>query len=94
MAEVVVVVAKKDKMKEKKARDTIALVTTGTEILNRLEQLGPSELLRLKIDELTAFPVYADLQGSIPKLIKILRQEKANLLPTVQAALRSFFAIA
>ncbi len=46
--------AKKDQAKEKKAKGTTALVTTGSEILKRLEQLGPSELLRLKIDELYA----------------------------------------
>ena len=45
----------------------IALVTTGSEILRRLEQLGPNELLRLKIDELYALIVNTDPIGSIPK---------------------------
>jgi hypothetical protein len=54
--------------------------------LKRLEQLGPSELLRLKIDELYAL-LNADPQASIPKPNKITRQEKANLLLIVQAAL-------
>ncbi len=52
--------AKKDQAKEKKARDTTVFVTTGSEILKRLEQLGPSELLRLKIDELHAILANAD----------------------------------
>ncbi len=86
--------AKKDQAKEKKARDTTTLVTTGSEILKRLEQLGPSELLRLKIDELHALLVNADPQGSIPKPNKKTGQEKANLLPTVQAALGRFLAVA
>jgi hypothetical protein len=34
--------AKKDQAKDKRARDTSALVLTGSEILKRLEQLGPS----------------------------------------------------
>jgi hypothetical protein len=38
--------------------------------------------------------VNADPQGSIPKPSKKARQEKANLLPTVQAALGRFFALA
>ncbi len=69
--------------REKKIRDTTTLVTTGSEILKRLEQLGPSELLRLKIDELHALLVNADPQRSIPKPNKKTRQEKANLMPTI-----------
>jgi hypothetical protein len=37
-----------------------ALVTTGSEILQKLEQLVPYELLRLKIDELHTLLVNAD----------------------------------
>ncbi len=37
-----------------------ALVTTGSEILQRLEQLGPYELLRLKIHELHTLLVNSD----------------------------------
>ena len=44
----VVVDAKKYKTKEKKARDTPTLVTTGSDILKRFEQLGPSELFSPK----------------------------------------------
>ena len=73
------VAAKKDQAKEKKARDTTALVTTGSE--KRLEQLGPSELLRLKINELHALLVNADHEASIPKPDKKIGQEKANLPP-------------
>ena len=36
-----VAAAKKDQAKNKRAKDTTALVTTGSEILQRLEQLGP-----------------------------------------------------
>jgi len=81
---------KKDHAKEK------ARVTIGSEILKRLEQLGPSELLHLKIDELYALHVYADpqKQGSIPKPKKKTWQERANLLPTVQAVLRRILAVA
>ena len=57
----VVAAAKKDQAKNKKTKDTTALVTTGSEILTRLEQLGPSELLRLKVDELHALLVNIDL---------------------------------
>ena len=60
-----------------------ALVTTGSEILQCLEQLGSNELLRLKIDELYALIVNADPLGSIPKPNKTTRQEEANLLPTI-----------
>ena len=76
-----------------RATDT-ALVTTGSEIMQRLEQLGPNELLDLKIDELYALIVNADPLGSIPKPNKKTRQEKANLLPIVQAAIGRFLAVA
>ena len=62
--------------------------------MKRLEQLGPSELLRLTINELCALLVNADLQGSIPEPNKKIVQEKANLLHTAQAALRPFLAVA
>ena len=62
--------------------------------MQRIEQLGPSELLRLKIDELHALLVNADLLGSIPKPSKKTGLEKANLLPTVQAALGRYIAVA
>jgi hypothetical protein len=69
-----------------------SLVLTGSEILTRLD---PSELLRMKIDELHALLVNADPQGFIPaKSNKKTGQEKAYLLPTVQADLRSFLAVA
>ena len=58
--------------------------------MQRLEQLGLGELLRLKIDELHALLVNADPLGSIPKPTKKAGVEKAKLLPTVQAALRRF----
>ncbi len=93
-AAVVVAAAKKNQAKDKRARDTTALVTTGSEILKRLEQLGPSELHRLKIDELHALLVNAAPQGSISKSNKKTGQEKANLLPTVKAAFSRFFAVA
>ena len=86
--------AKKDQAKDKRARDTSALVITGFEILKRLEQLGPSELLRLKIDELYALLVNADPQASISKPNKTTGLEKANLLPTVQAAFGRYLAVA
>jgi hypothetical protein len=60
-------VAKKELSKEKKARDTIALVTPGSEIMKRLEQLGPNELLRLKVDELHALLANTGPHGSITK---------------------------
>jgi len=88
----VVVVAKKDQAKDKRARDTTALVTIGSEIMKRLEQLGPSELHRLKIDELHASLVNANPQGSIPKPNKKTGQEKASLLSIVPAALTRFFS--
>ncbi len=87
--------AKKDKAKTKKTKDTTALVTTGSEIMTRLEQLGPPELLRLKIDELHALLVNSDPLGSIPnKRNKKTWLEKANLLPSVQAAFARFLAVA
>jgi hypothetical protein len=81
---------KRDAATEKKARSTTALVTTGSEVLKRLEQRGPSELLRLKIDELHALIVNADPLGSNPKPNKKTGLEKASLLPAVIAALGRF----
>jgi len=96
---VVVVVApvvadKKGTTKDKRAKDTTALITTGSEIMKRLGQLGRSELARLKIDELYALLVNSDPLGSIPRPNKKEGQEKANLMSTVQAALRHFSAVA
>ena len=62
--------------------------------MTRLEQLGPSELLRLKIDELHALLVNSDPLSSIPKSNKKTRLEKANLLPTVRDALGQVLAVA
>jgi hypothetical protein len=81
---------KKNQAKDKRAKDTSALVLTGSEVLKRLEQLGPNELPRLKIDELHSLLVNADPQASIPKPNKKTGQEKVNLLTTVQEALRRF----
>jgi hypothetical protein len=89
-AAVAAVAAKKDQAKDKRAKDTYALVLTGSEIMTRLEPLGPSELLRRKIDELHGLLVDADSQTSIPNPNKKTRLEKANLLPTVQADIRRF----
>jgi hypothetical protein len=85
--------AKKCTTKDKRAKDTTSLVTTGSEIMKRLEQLGPSELLRLKIDELYALLINNDPLGSIPRPNKKEGQEKVNLLPTVQAALQRILAV-
>ncbi len=81
---------KKDETKEKRAKDITAFVTIGSEILRRLEQRGPDELLRLKVDELHALLVNADPQGSIPRANKKTGLEKASQLPTVLAALGRF----
>jgi hypothetical protein len=75
---------------KEKARDTTALVATGTEILKRLEHVGPPELLRLKIDELYALLVNGDPQGSILRPNKKPGQEKDNMLPTVQAVVNNY----
>jgi len=75
---VALVAAKKDTTKDKRAKDTTALVTTGSEILKSLEQLDLSELMRLKIDELYALLVNGDPLGSIPMPNKKEGQEKAN----------------
>ena len=93
-ARVAVADAEKDQAKDKSARDITDLITTGSEILERLEQLGPSELLRIKIDELHDMFVNADPQGSIPIPNKKTWQEEANLLPIVQAALGRFLTVA
>ena len=66
----------------------------GSEVQKRIELLGPSELLRLKIDKLHALLVNTDPQASIPKPNKKIWQEKANLLPTVQADIRRHLAVA
>ena len=71
-----------------------ALVTTGSKILQRLEQLDPNEQLRLKIYELYALTVNANPFGSTPMPNKKIGQEKAILLPTVQAALSRFITVA
>ena len=47
LAAAIVAAAKKNQAKDKRSKDTTALVTTGSEVLKRLEQLGPNELLRL-----------------------------------------------
>jgi hypothetical protein len=86
--------AKKDQAKTKKIKDTTVLVNTSSEILTRLEQLGPFELLRLKIDELLALLVNIDPLGSIPKPNKKTWLEKASLLPSVQAVLGRVLAVA
>ena len=88
------VAANKDQANTKKTKDITALVTTGSEIMTRLEHLGPSEMIRLKIDELHALLVNNDSLGSLPKPNKKTRLEKVNLLPTVQAALGRFLAVA
>jgi len=62
--------------------------------MKRLEQLGQSELLNLKIDGLYALLVNAVPQAFIPKPNKKIGQEKANLLPIVQAALGRYLAVA
>jgi hypothetical protein len=84
------VAAKNDQAKDKRARDVTTLVTNGSEILQRLDQLGPNEMLRLKIDELHALLLNADPQGSILKPNKKTGLEKANLLSIVQAAIGRF----
>jgi hypothetical protein len=89
-AAVVAAAAKKDETKEKRAKDITAFVITGSEILRRLEQSGPDELLRLKVDELYALLVNADPQGSIPRSNKKTGQEKASRLLIVIAALGRF----
>ena len=81
---------KRDAATEKRARSTTTLVNTGSEVLRRLEQRGPAELLRLKVDELHALIVNADPLGSNPRLNKKLGLEKASLLPEVIAALGRF----
>ena len=91
-AAAVAAAAKKDQAKDKRARDTTALVTTSSEILKRLEQLCPSEKHRLKIDELHVLLVNADPPVSISKPNKKTGQEKASLLPAVQAAFSRFFS--
>jgi hypothetical protein len=55
-----------------------------------MEQRGQIELLRLKIDELHALIGNVDPLGSNPKPNKKIGLEKANLLPTVIAALGRF----
>ncbi len=80
--DVATLLAKKDQAKYTRARDITALITTGSEILYRLEQLGPNEMLRLKIDELHALLVNVDPQGSTPKRNKKIWQEKASFMPT------------
>ena len=62
--------------------------------MKRLEQLGASKLLRLKIVEIYALIVNGDPQGSIHMTNKKKGQEKANLKSTVQVTLRRFFAVA
>jgi hypothetical protein len=90
VASAAAVVVKKDQAKIKKTKDTTALVPASSEILTRLDQLGPPELLRMKIDELHALLVSSDPLGSISKPNKITWLEKANLLPKVQAAFGRF----
>ncbi len=65
--------AKKDQAKTKRTKDITALVTTGSEIVTRLEPLGPSELLCMKIDMLHALLVINDPLGSNPKSNKKTR---------------------
>ncbi len=62
--------------------------------MQRLEHLGPGELLRLKIDELHALLLNADSRVTIPKPNKKTGLEKANLLPTIQAVIGRFLAVA
>ena len=84
-----VVVAKKDKAKDKRVKDITALVTTASEILKRLDHLDPNELLRLKIDEVYAILVKADPQDSISNPNKKAGQEKAKHLSIVLAVRRN-----
>jgi hypothetical protein len=50
MASTSAIVAKQYEAKDKREKVITAFVTTGSEIPKRLEQLGPSELLRLNRD--------------------------------------------
>ena len=81
---------KKDQAKDKRAKDTTALVTAGSEVLKRLEQPGRAEILRLKIDELHALIANVVPLWSNPKPNKNTGLEKASLLPAVIAALGRF----
>jgi hypothetical protein len=86
--------AKKCQVKDKRAIYTTTFVTTSSEVVKRLEQLGPSKLLHLTIDKLYALLVNNDPLGSISKPKKKTWQEKANLMPIIQAAFRRYLAVA
>jgi hypothetical protein len=69
-------------------------VTTGSELLKKIEKHGPSFLSRFKIDELQALLiVQSDPQGHVPKPSKTqIGFKKVVELTTVKAANLRFFA--
>ena len=75
------VVANKNQAEDKRANDVTVLVTTVSEIMKRLEQLGPSKLSRLHIDKLHALIVNTDPQDSVPKLNKKYSKRKPTSCP-------------
>jgi hypothetical protein len=85
--------SKKEQAKQKKAQETTTLVTTGSVLLKKIEQHGPSFLNCLKIDELHALLVHSDPQGHVPKPSKKqIGFEKVAELTTVKAAILRHFS--
>ena len=87
LAAIVAATAKKEMNKDKKARETTVLMTKGSNLLLRIEQLGSSVLDAPKVDELHALLVNANLQGIVPKPNKTVGLEKVRSLSTVSAAI-------
>ena len=86
---------RKEEAKQKKAKDVAALVTTGAERLQVIEQQGPTAIDRLTVHELHALLVNCDPQGTVTKP-KTKREalENVKACRTVQVALVRHAAVA
>ena len=62
-------------------------MTTGSDLLIKISQFGPSLLSSLKIDDLHALLVNSDPQGVVSRPNKTQGLEKVRSLATVKAAL-------
>ena len=73
-----VVVAKKAREKDKKAKDKFVQVIAGAALIDKIMRHGISVLNGLKKNELYALLVHADPNASIPKPSKKVGLEKAR----------------
>jgi hypothetical protein len=77
--------------KEKKAKETVAQVIAGSELLKKIQRVGPNAIPTLSNADQWALPVNADPVVCITKpKTKGVALEKVQALTTVQSALCIF----